>query len=331
MRSRRVGKLPSWDLSRAAFVRTVRAMCSARPACVRGFVLLLWLSLMLPGASPQPNDVKPPDAKPGDVGLSLELVPAARVAMAHAPLLAVVNIDNKLTTPVRLRLGSVERPAIQFHIYDAQGNNIAPRTAALPTGFGLSDIVTIRPAERSTTFELVDRHYHFRAPGRYKVNAYLLDWASCRGVNVAWPDAWPVLAMDSVEVSVEPASPTALAQAWGFLISRACNGLRGRAPAELMHPLWQSDDTARQLDNKAAAMLGYMTHESAIPYLAQAALNGSSTALAGLRRIGTPEAIRLLRGFAGSRNPALAIAAFRELRMATDGPVELAPAEGANE
>jgi len=110
------------------------------------------------------------------------------------------------------------------------------------------------------------------------------------------------------------------------LTSRICTGLREVAPPEIKHPLWQDDEMRRFLDNLAPQMLAYVTHEIAIPYLAQAALNGHFSALAGLRRIGTPAAMALLRDFAASRNANLAIAAFQQLRLAQDEPIQLAPA-----
>lgn len=325
----RYGSRPAATLTLLSSTRTRPKANSHWPALATFYTLLIGVfATCVLGA---PACARTQRAKAEDLELSLELVPVTKVPMAHTPVIAMTTIYNRSNIPVKLSLGTRRAPALQYLVCDAQGIRITPQTELWGFGEGLTDIVTIDPKSKWTTLALLDRWYHFSITGRYRVDACLLDWVSWTPREREEAEEWPVLAKDSRELIIESVSVDEAEKTCQFLMSRVCPGLREVAPPELRHSLWDERKMRRYLDNMAPRMLAYVTHEAALPYLAQAAANGFPGALEGLRRIGTPRALELLRSFAQSRDARLAIVAFQQLRLAQGEAIQLAPTPRAQD
>jgi len=284
---------------------------------------MLWSLLLLVASACQAADgaARPPSVKAGDVELSLELVAITQVPMANAPLLAVVRVKNKLDHSVRLWTGSHAIPAIRLLVYDDQGRRLSQHTIRAFAD-RLSGLPTIEAGGKYTAFWILNHHHHFRAPGTYMVEAYLVDWLALALGHDNWrsPHLWPLIAKDTSPVTIQPAEPTMLEQACEFLITRANPRMRAQVPSWLQH-LWQDNNIFRQLDNQSVHMLACVSHEVATAYLDQVHYKWLPAALRRLRWTGSPGALDLLRYYAGSSDAEIAAYAAQQLREAEELPV----------
>lgn len=266
-----------------------------RSSCQPFALGLLLLPAARGGAQGEPG--------PGDLSVSFRLYPASAQVTEREPVVALVTMRNLSGKPLHVRLGSDTWPALEVAVYDRARKRLSPSFKT--SEGGLSALMSLLAGEERVFPVLVDRYFRFPNAGEYTVEAIL--WG-------CGPSQRGVLATARQEYHVSPLSVERLTQVCEALTSRVDVSLRGKHDVSYVLPAWQNKNVERELDNMALPMLAFVSHEVALPYLVTLAQNfRHPVAFAGIRRVGTDRARKVLEQFSESPDTVVSRLAKKEL------------------
>lgn len=246
------------------------------------------------------------DPLPGDVKLSLAIVPAGRLGVTWEPVVAVLTFANQTADQLSVGLGASD---LQFTVRDPAGKVfrtpvVAPEGPRVPIGMVrpglfLGAQMTSRPEVR-----ILNPTCPFSTPGAYEVSVIL---SSRKG------EAEPVVvATAAATYTAREGTPEDYRWLASVLASWQLNPIEdGPALAqECPRPDWrEGTPLGQEMTRLRAELLAWFLRDEAVEPLAQLAYMGDSgreQALVGLRRLNTPRARALLEALAASTDRSVA-------------------------
>lgn len=205
-------------------------------------------------------------------------------ATVHEPIFIDFAVSNNSSEPVQLDLGIDLKSNFEFEVTRGGGEYLRlPRL--LRAGFRRSGKIFVEPGQKYRQVLLFSEWYQFGEPGSYTIHARITEPIRRRGGP-------PLSTHDSGEITLEisPRDEKRLRAVCERLVKAAVN--------------WEYDDNA----TAAAHALSYVEDPVAIPYLAELLATRqeiASHAIAGLKRIRTPEAVKALKAHLGTSDLAL--------------------------
>jgi hypothetical protein len=192
----------------------------------------------------------------------------------HEPIFVEFSLHNSGAEVIRLDLGSNRERNFTFAI-TKDGARTAQARLAEAGGMGRGGKISLSPNETYRQRLLLNKWYQIAEPGEYVVQARLVDSIHTEsGVPIKSPDA------QEIRVSVGSRDPERL----------------GRVCAKLEEVTLGSSDYETRAE--AALALSYVRDPVAVPHLGEVLKRGGvlrGVAIEGLVRVGTPEAVEILR------------------------------------
>jgi hypothetical protein len=224
------------------------------------------------------------------------------VAQANAPVYLDVKLQNNARDRLRIYLGQHGKWNYDFTIVEPDGT----RTLAPPYrqyGPGPSGNITLGPHETRVRRLLLNEWYVFRKPGEYTVSVKLASL-----LRTTTSTSWQAEFSDKLTLRVEPRNPERLKE--------TCENLAAAAVAP--------DSPHAGQAAEAAFTLSYVVDPIAVPYLARVLKEGAmaarENAVRGLARVGTADAVEILRSNLTTTDPALKVqieSALSQIRPGT--------------
>lgn len=212
-------------------------------------------------------------------------IPESNVSL-HEPVYVQFSIQNGLDEDVRFDMGLDGKHNFEFSVERPDGSLIRiPQTPYSPYIMGrAAEKAPLAPGKTFTKTMLFNAWYEFPAPGRYVVEARL-------GGQVETVSGTPIAPAPAQEIPVQvtPRDPERL--------ERVCEELTKKA---------MSPNAAEALG--ASYALYYVDDPIAVPFLGRVlrgSFHGKQNAVAGLARIGNPEAVQLLTSYSTKADPEL--------------------------
>ena len=210
----------------------------------------------------------------GTVAVTFE-IPSEPPVQAGGPVFLDLKLQNSSTDTVRVNMGPHAKWNYEFTLVDASGaaREIPPYRQYGP---GPKSTVTLGPHETHTRRLVFNEWYTFRNPGDYTLKVQLTVLLSS-SANVSWQKEF----FDDIRVQVAPHDAERLKETCARLAATALDPSAGEAAA--LHSF----------------ALSYVTDPVAVPYLARILKEGApaarENAIRGLARVGTSEAVEILK------------------------------------
>lgn len=203
--------------------------------------------------------------------ISFDLVTPA--ITLHEPVLLLFRVHNTLKHVLKLRLGIDEKQFFQFSLVTPEGTRLD--STPLRTGgfFGGTGIVSVEAGDTYEKKLLLNEWFRFDSGGQYLLTVRLTTPIESAGISIQPPDPF------SFHLSIDPRNPARLQAVCSELADAVENAPNANSASE------------------PALQLSYVQDPIAVPYLSRllhARKLADEPAIAGLERIGTPDAINVL-------------------------------------
>lgn len=248
---------------------------------------LLWSGLLLAaGIAVRPARTATPALAQGAVTISFS-IPESTVSL-HEPVYIQFSVHNGLDEGVRFDPGLDGKHNFEFSVKKPDGSVVRIPPTTMPSSvLGRSiDSSPVAPAKTFMKRMVLNEWYQFPVPGRYVVEAKL-------GGLVQTVSGTPIAPAPIQEIPIQ---------------------VTARDPKRLKSVCEELTKKAMSLNAaeafQASLALSYVDDPVAVPYLGRIlkeAFHGKLNAIAGLMRIGNPEAVQILTSYSKSADPELKI------------------------